>query len=512
MPDVPEQRTMTAEVQDMRAEGRTLHGFAAIYSTESRDLGGFTETIEPGAFADVLAADPDVYLTFNHSPDKVLARTRSGTLRLRDEPRGLAFEADLGDGPTAADVRDMVKRGDVSGASFRFVVGKDGERWEGERRTLTRIGRLIDLSLATTPAYDGPRVELRSEPTLAADQRTTQPEPQQEATVPEQNPKQGGGLIVEDRSAETASVEQRVLGAIRGVQPGEVRALTTISASPITPKEISSFVWDLLRPQSVLLASGARVVTTNAERVVWPRITANVDPTWVAEAQVIPAGDPAFGSLEAVPKKLAHRTILSNEVIDDSQPSIIEMLNTHLAQMMALKFDLAAFEGNPSADANSVRGLKYVSGIQTFTAGGANGATLTSYDVFIRATAMLRAANVPPPYAIVAHPNVLLGLELLREASGSNLQLGAPGGLPAFFTTTQLSATETKGTASNASSAFVYAPNEIVVVRRQDATIELDRSRLFDSDQSEMRAKARVDVIVPNPVAVVRIDGILPAA
>jgi hypothetical protein len=89
-------------------------------------------------------------------------RTTSGTLRLRDEDRGLAFEADLGDGPTAQDVREMVKRGDVSGASFRFVVGD--ETWEGERRTVTEIAELIDLSLATTPAYEGPRVEFRSRP------------------------------------------------------------------------------------------------------------------------------------------------------------------------------------------------------------------------------------------------------------------------------------------------------------------------------------------------------------
>jgi len=155
-----EQRTATVPVADVQTEGKKLTGFAALYGVESRDLGGFTEVIQPGAFADVLASDPDVYLTFNHSPDKVLARTVSGTLRLSDEKRGLAFEADLGDGPTAQDVREMVKRGDVSGASFRFVVAD--EKWQGERRTVTSIAELIDLSLATTPAYEGPSVELRS--------------------------------------------------------------------------------------------------------------------------------------------------------------------------------------------------------------------------------------------------------------------------------------------------------------------------------------------------------------
>ena len=47
-----------------------------------------------------------------------------------------------------------------------------------------------------------------------------------------------------------------------------------------------------------------------------------------------------------------------------------------------------------------------------------------------------------------------------------------------------------------------------MVVRRQDVEVELDRSRLFNTDQSEMRGKLRADLIVPNPAAVARIIGI----
>jgi len=503
-PAAPEQRTIDVDVQDVDTRGRTLHGYAAVYGARSADLGGFTESIAPGAFSGVLAGQPDVRALLNHDASQVLGRTRSGTLRLADDERGLRFELDLPDSPLGENVRTAVGRGDIDGASFRFRVGE--ESWSGSERTVQTVAELQDVTVATFGAYPAASVELRTRPTPN----------QQEATVPEEN-EGGGGLRVEDRAAVNGptaepTVEERVLDSIRSVQRGETRALTTAtnSARPITPPEMSTFLWDMLVPQSALLASGARVIETDSERVAWPRITSGVIPGWVAEAQVIPAGDPAFGTLEAVPKKLAHRTIVSNEVIDDSEPSIVNVLNAHLAQRLALKFDLSSFEGNPAADANTVRGLKYVSGIQSLSM-GTNGAALTSYDPFIRAVAMLRAANVPGPFAIVAHPNVLLGLELLRETSTSNLQLGAPVGLPPFFTTTQLSTTETKGTATNASSAYIYAPAEIVVVRRQDSLIELDRSRLFDSDQSEFRAKMRVDVIVPNPVACVRLDGITPA-
>jgi HK97 family phage prohead protease len=209
-PQAPEQRTVTADVQDVRAEGRTLRGFAAVYGVESRDLGGFTERIQQGAFTDALAGTPDVLLTLNHSPDRVLARTSSGTLRLADEQRGLAFEADLGDGPTAQDVRDMVRRGDLSGASFRFRVAPDGERWDGERRTLTRIAELHDISLATVPAYDGPRVELRTRPDSTPTENTmTAAQQRQEDTAMNVEDRtttgagEGGGLQVEHRAAVT---------------------------------------------------------------------------------------------------------------------------------------------------------------------------------------------------------------------------------------------------------------------------------------------------------------------
>ena len=74
----------------------------------------------------------------------------------------------------------------------------------------------------------------------------------------------------------------------------------------------------------------------------------------------------------------------------------------------------------------------------------------------------------------------------------------------------QLSVAETQGTANNASSVYVYNAAEVVYVRRSEIELELDRSRLFNSDQSELRAKLRGDLVVPNPSAVVRIAGVTP--
>jgi HK97 family phage major capsid protein len=496
-PGALEQRSAPVEGTAPTVEGNRLHGLVP-FGVESRDLGGWTEVLAPGCLANADRSRLVVNVDHGGLP---LGRFPS-TLTLEDRDDGLHWSVELPQ--SRADVREAIERGDLDATSWRMVVGR--ESWEGSRRTVHEIRALHDVAVVVNAAYPT-HAELRSAPEPEV------PEPEEAPPVPEvTNP--AGGLRVEERTAtepEERNVEARVVEALRAVRRGEVRDLTNATAEPISQPEVSTYLWDRLRPASVLLAAGATVITTDRQSVVWPRLLTDVDPTWVAETIVIPEGDPTFGQLEAKPKKLAHRIELSNEVIDDSEPSIVDVLNGHLATMLALKFDRSAFEGNPAADLESVRGLKYTSGTQAISM-GTNGAPLTDYDPFLAAVGALRAANVAGPYAIVANPRTLLALELLRRETGSNEQLGAPAGLPSFFTTPQLSVTETKGTASNASSAFVFAPREVVVVRRQDSQIEMDRSRLFDRDMSEIRAKLRADVIIPNPQAVVRVDGIIPAA
>jgi hypothetical protein len=159
-PRAPEQRTIDVDVESLDTRGRTVVGYAAVYGSLSEDLGGFRERIAPGAFAGVM--DADVRALLNHDPNEVLGRTKSGTLRLADEQRGLRFELDLPDSPLGENVRSAVKRGDLDGASFRFIVGD--EEWQDDVRTVTSVKELQDITLATYPAYPAASVELRTRP------------------------------------------------------------------------------------------------------------------------------------------------------------------------------------------------------------------------------------------------------------------------------------------------------------------------------------------------------------
>ncbi len=87
--------------------------------------------------------------------------------------------------------------------------------------------------------------------------------------------------------------------------------------------------------------------------------------------------------------------------------------------------------------------------------------------------------------------------------------MGSIYGVPVWLSS-QLATTETQGTATTASSAYVYDATQIVAVMRAEATITADTSAKFSSDQTAVRATMRADLLVPYPEAVVRIGGILP--
>lgn len=150
-----------AAIVELRAAGRRLEGYAATFNTEAR-VADFVETIAPGAFAGSLASGADVLALADHDPTRLLARTRSGTLRLSEDSKGLAFDIDLPLTTLGADVLALVERGDLGGMSFAFTVPPGGERWQGRRRELRAVN-LKEISVVSSwPAYDGTTLQARS--------------------------------------------------------------------------------------------------------------------------------------------------------------------------------------------------------------------------------------------------------------------------------------------------------------------------------------------------------------
>lgn len=153
------------ELRSAKLEGNTLKGYAAVYDSATDRAGADYEAIGQGAFDGVLERGADVRMLVNHDPSKLLGRTASGTLRLRSDSHGLAFECDLPDTADGRDLKTLVERGDITGMSFGFIPGESVRTRAQDGRQLrmhTAVKQLLDVSCVTYPAYDGTCVALRS--------------------------------------------------------------------------------------------------------------------------------------------------------------------------------------------------------------------------------------------------------------------------------------------------------------------------------------------------------------
>jgi len=155
MSDTRERRSSAIEI---RAKGRRLEGYAALFGIPAK-IGGFTEMIAPGAFKDSLSND--ILALLDHDPGRVLGRTRSGSLRLSEDTRGLHFDLDLPETSHGRDVLELATRGDLGGMSFGFEAAN--EHWTGHDFRELRSVRLHEISIVSSwPAYEGTIVNVRA--------------------------------------------------------------------------------------------------------------------------------------------------------------------------------------------------------------------------------------------------------------------------------------------------------------------------------------------------------------
>lgn len=149
-----ETREFTTTIE-LRAEGdgNTFTGYAALFNSPSEPL-PFTEVIAPGAFKRSLKSRNDVKMLWNHDSGSVLASTRSGTLSLVEDERGLKVTAVLPDTTAGRDARELISKGIVDAMSFGFSVPSGGDSWstDGSTRTLKSV-RLHEVSVVAWPAY-----------------------------------------------------------------------------------------------------------------------------------------------------------------------------------------------------------------------------------------------------------------------------------------------------------------------------------------------------------------------
>ena len=135
-----------------------IKGYAAVFN--SPETYSYTEVISDKAFDD--ADMSDVVLRYNHNDSfMVLARTRNNSLELNVDEKGLYIDAKLQDDITDhRNIFNAIKSGLIDKQSFAFVVDEDEYDYDTDTRTITKIGKVFDVSVVDQPFYNATDVSV----------------------------------------------------------------------------------------------------------------------------------------------------------------------------------------------------------------------------------------------------------------------------------------------------------------------------------------------------------------
>ncbi len=162
-------------------ESRTIEGYAILFNERSEmlcDFWGedFIEIMDPGSVTRELLNSCDIKMTMFHNREKILARSKNGkgTLRYKVDSKGVKFWFDAPNTALGDEAIELVKRGDLAGCSFMYTTNEDPKSGcveyrkelnpdgtETLIRTVKKVIRIYDFTLAADPAYQQTSVDLR---------------------------------------------------------------------------------------------------------------------------------------------------------------------------------------------------------------------------------------------------------------------------------------------------------------------------------------------------------------
>lgn len=322
--DTAEDDAKTGDQQQDKQQPKTIEGYALLFNSPSKDLGGFVEVIDPKALDNVDLSN--VIMLDQHDYSKPLASVKAGTLKLDTDEKGLHFVATLDDSVSYAnDAYANVKSGNVDSMSFRFDIDDGGDEFTRDEdgkitRTIKQVKDLFEVSTVTIPAYDDSNVQVdkRSYEEFLDNQKGEKQDMTKQTII---DPAQNGEL----RSFETY-IKSR----------GEVRSgLTTEGAQAVVPQEVVTPVFEGANAKQNL----AEMATVKKVSVGSGKYPVSIpDPTKFlatkAELATIPDVDASVKDVSFEAKTYAGKIYLSNELVDDSAIDIKAEVQSQLQQLV----------------------------------------------------------------------------------------------------------------------------------------------------------------------------------
>ncbi len=125
-----------------------------------------SEQVDRNAFAETDMSD--VIMQYDHE-GRVFARIANGTLALESDDHGLKIRANLGGTEIGRQLFEEIRGGYTNKMSFGFTVTADERKTAKDEdgkitvlRTITKIGKLYDVSAVSLPANDATEISART--------------------------------------------------------------------------------------------------------------------------------------------------------------------------------------------------------------------------------------------------------------------------------------------------------------------------------------------------------------
>ena len=160
---------MPMEIRKAEDGGMTVEGYATTFNQpyvlwQDRDA-VVREQVDPHAFDECDMSD--VIMQYDHE-GRVFARISNNTLQLTCDEHGLKITANLGGTTLGRQLYEEIEGGYTNKMSFGFTVTgdrKDNTEKDGKveiLRTITKIGKLYDVSAVSLPANSATEISARS--------------------------------------------------------------------------------------------------------------------------------------------------------------------------------------------------------------------------------------------------------------------------------------------------------------------------------------------------------------
>ena len=161
-------RNLVLEIRDSDGDKMIVEGYATTFNQPYRLYEDnnmvINEQVDARAFDEAQLSD--VIFQYNHE-GRVFARTRNDTLEITPDEKGLFIRADLSGTEEGRKLYEEIKGGYTDRMSFGFTVAEDRTDKTADDprtylRTITKIGRLFDVSAVSIPANDFTEISARS--------------------------------------------------------------------------------------------------------------------------------------------------------------------------------------------------------------------------------------------------------------------------------------------------------------------------------------------------------------